>query len=244
MKSLAEPAVAALQSLRSLLYPPRCEYCAADVADGEYLCAKCRKGARRIQPPFCERCSEPFHGEITAAFECSNCARRHFHFTHAVACFRSRGVVRELVHRFKYQREFHLRFPLAGWLAETLEDARIRARPFDAFVPVPLHPARQREREFNQSLVLARLAGARAGAPVLDCLRRVRNTTTQTHFDRAERMENLRDAFELRQSANVRGKHLVLLDDVFTTGSTVDECARMLMAAGAASVRAVAVARG
>jgi len=241
MKNLVSAAGAAL---RSLLYPPRCESCAADVLEDEYLCAKCRKGARRIKPPFCDRCSEPFDGAITETFECANCAHRHFHFTHAVACFRSRGIVRELVHRFKYQREFHLRFPLADWLVETMSDERIAAQTFDALVPVPLHPARLREREFNQAHVLATLTGKRLGVPVHDCLSRVRNTTTQTRYDRTERMENLRNAFQLRQSAGVRGKHLVVLDDVFTTGSTVDECARMLIAAGAASVRAVAVARG
>ena len=241
MKNLVSAAGAAL---RSLLYPPRCESCAAEVSQNEYLCAKCQKNARRIKPPFCERCSEPFDGAITETFECSNCAQRHFHFTHAVACFRSRGIVRELVHRFKYQREFHLRFPLADWLLEAMNDERISAKPFHAFVPVPLHPARLREREFNQAHVLANLASECAGVPVLDCLIRVRNTTTQTRHDRTERMENLRNAFRLRQCADVHGKHLVLLDDVFTTGSTVDECARMQMTAGAASVRAVAVARG
>lgn len=234
----------ALAALKSLLYPPRCEICAAGVGGAEYLCEPCRKSARVIRPPFCGRCSEPFHGEIDGEFECANCAQRHFHFTHAVARFRSRGVVRELVHRFKYQREYHLRFLLADFLLEAMQDDRMAALPCDAFVPVPLHPARLRWREFNQARAIADVAGKSAGIPVLDCLRRTRNTSTQTGHDRAERMENLRNAFALRQSDGVRGQHLVLLDDVFTTGSTVDECARMLMAAGAASVRALTVARG
>ncbi|MEA3187566.1 MAG: hypothetical protein QOD99_1396, partial [Chthoniobacter sp.] len=116
--------------------------------------------------------------------------------------------------------------------------------PVDALVPVPLHHRRFREREFNQALALAQLAGAHAHLPVADCLRRIRYTTTQTRFDRFERMENLRNAFELRHNSHVRGQHLVLVDDVFTTGSTVDECARVLMKGGAASVRAITVARG
>ena len=241
---LAPLARESANALASLLYPPRCEYCALEIAQTEYLCADCRDSARRIKAPFCERCSEPFEGEITQTFQCSNCAHRHFHFSHAVACFRSRGVVRELIHRFKYDRQFHLRFPLADWLAETMNDPRIASQPFDFFVPVPLHSARLRFREFNQAAALAALVSTKTGVPVLDCLRRVRNTTTQTHFDRAERMENLRNAFQLHHSADVRGRHLVLVDDVFTTGSTVDECARVLVKAGAASVRAVTVARG
>jgi len=226
------------------LYPPRCEYCAAQIGSRDYLCASCREKARRIEPPFCQTCSAPFEGDITQEFTCANCHDRHFHFTHAVSCFLSRGVVRELIHRFKYGGEFHLRHPLADWLAETMHDERIARQRMDLLVPVPLHARRIREREFNQAEVLARLVAARGGAPALDCLRRVRYTTTQTRFDRVERMENLRNAFEMRQTANVRGMHLVLVDDVLTTGSTLDECARVLLCAGAASVRAITVARG
>jgi competence protein ComFC len=152
--------------------------------------------------------------------------------------------VRDFIHRFKYSQHFYLRHPLAEWLAETLEDERILARGIDAFVPVPLHPARRRERNFNQAEVLARLLAPRAGKPVLHALRRDRYTTTQTRFDRHQRMENLRNAFSVRHNAIVQNRHLILVDDVFTTGSTVDECARVLREAGAASVRVVTVARG
>lgn len=231
-------------AFRSLLYPARCEQCAGPVVQDAYLCAPCRESAKAIARPFCETCSEPFHGAIEQEFSCSNCVGRDFYFTHAVASFRSRGVVRALIHRFKYQHQFHLRFPLADWLLVTLDDARLAAPPIDALVPVPLHQRRFREREFNQATVLAGLVGARRDLPVDDCLLRVRYTTTQTRYDRGERMENLRNAFALRQTAQVRGRHLVLVDDVLTTGSTLNECARMLMKAGAASVRAITVARG
>jgi competence protein ComFC len=127
---------------------------------------------------------------------------------------------------------------------DSLSDSRITSEPFDAFVPVPLYPARKREREFNQSDVLARMASMRTGQPVVNCLQRVRNTETQTHFDRRERMENLRNAFKLRKTSRVYGKSFLLIDDVLTTGSTLDECARVLRVAGAASVRAAVVARG
>ncbi len=149
-----------------------------------------------------------------------------------------------MVHRFKYGREFHLRYPLADWLLATMDDERIASQTVHAFVPVPLHERRLREREFNQATALSEIISVRTGVPVSDCLERTRYTTTQTRYDRHERMENLRNAFKLRHSADVRGQHLVLVDDVLTTGSTLDECARMLMKAGAASVRAITVARG
>ncbi len=226
-----------------LCYPPHCTVCEADTTAGVHLCAACAGKARRLDPPFCQRCSQPFNGAISGEFTCSNCADRHFHFTCAVAAYRSRSVVRDLIHRFKYNRHFHLRHPLADWLAAGLDDERLRTPPCDAFTPVPLHPARQREREFNQAEVLAALLSRRTGTPLLDCLRRTRYTTTQTRLDRDARMENLRGAFRVRHPARVLGRHLLLIDDVFTTGSTVEECSRVLCAAGAASVRVLTVAR-
>jgi ComF family protein len=228
----------------SLLYPPHCAACSAATPAGRHLCEACASKARRIEAPFCRVCSQPFDGAITAAFTCQNCADRQFHFDSAVAPFLSRGVVREFIHRFKYDREFHLRLPLADWAAEGFADARLSAHPIDAFVPVPLHPTRFREREFNQAEEIARILSRRTDIPLSNALRRIRYTSTQTVLDRHERMENLRNAFRVRHIPNVLHRHLVLVDDVFTTGSTVDECARVLRQAGAASVRVLTVARG
>lgn len=235
---------AATEPLFTLLYPWRCALCATDTQRGEHLCDFCKSKACRIAAPFCETCSQPFSGAIDTKFSCANCEDRQFHFSCAVSSFRAVGVVREVVHRFKYNGEFHLRHPLTDWLAVTLADDRLCAQPVDCFIPVPLHSRRFREREFNQAEVLARLLARRAGTPMRDCILRTRYTTTQTRFDRHERIENLRNAFAMRHNADVRDLHVVLIDDVLTTGSTLDECARVLRKAGAASVRAITVARG
>src|SRR5438132_1718252 len=124
----------ATEPLLSLLYPPHCTLCAADTMSGEHLCDACKNKARKIAAPFCETCSQPFSGAIDSKFSCANCADREFHFACAVSSYRAIGVVREIVHRFKYGREFHLRHPLSAWLADTLDDERIRAQPFDCFV--------------------------------------------------------------------------------------------------------------
>lgn len=230
--------------LLALLYPPHCASCGADTASGAHLCAACAAEAQEIAAPFCQRCSQPFEGALDAGFTCSNCADRAFHFDCAVTRYLSRGVVREFIHRFKYDRHFYLRHTLADWMAEALADERLRAPACEALVPVPLHAARFRERDFNQAEVLAELLARRTGTPVLRALRRIRYTSTQTRLDRAQRMENLRNAFRVRHTSAVQNRHLLLLDDVFTTGSTVEECARVLRAAGAASVRVLTVARG
>ena len=157
--------------------------------------------------------------------------------------YRGRGIVRQIIHDFKYGRQVHLRHLVARWLCAALDDERLRGREFDIIVPVPLHPTRQRERGFNQASLLAELLRARMSIPCKPMLKRVRYTTTQTALDRAERMENLHNAFRLRKNADVRGLHVLLIDDVLTTGSTLSECARILKRAGAISVYAATAAR-
>jgi competence protein ComFC len=227
----------------SLLYPPHCANCLGDTEAGEHLCDRCAAEAPRIREPFCQQCSQPFAGAISGDFTCSNCEDRAFHFTCAISRYRSRGVVKEFIHRFKYERHFYLRHQLTTWLLEAMDDPRLAIDFPDLLVPVPLHRARYREREFNQSAVLATLLSRRIGIPVGDCLQRTRYTTTQTRLNRAERMENLRGAFCVRQTPPVSDRHLLLIDDVLTTGSTVDECSRVLLEAGAASVRVLTAAR-
>ncbi len=233
---------AILETLRELFFPLQCAGCGKAI-ESEWFCAACESSFIKIEHPRCRICSHPFEGAIEQTFVCTNCRGRAFHFDCAVATVRSRGVPRELVHRLKYSGEQWLRLPLADFLEDGLLDERLDVR-IDGIVPVPLHPRRQREREFNQAALLAGELSKRRKIPVFHALSRVRYTTTQTHFDRRRRMQNLRDAFNLRQNVSVQGKNLLLVDDVLTTGSTLDECSRVLLAAGANSVRALTVARG
>ncbi|MEP7071073.1 MAG: ComF family protein [Verrucomicrobiota bacterium] len=232
-----------LSGLISLFYPPSCAVCECATAPGQYLCSTCEKRALRIVPPFCEKCSESFPGAIDGSFVCPNCSHRRLYFDAAVSAYRSRGVVRFVMLRFKYNRQLHLRHLIGQWLRRALEDDRLRERSFDFLVPVPLHPARRRERGFNQAELLAGGLSHDARLPVRHALERIRYTTTQTALDRAERMENLRDAFRLRSAVDVRNSRVLLVDDILTTGSTLSECARVLRRGGAASVCAITAAR-
>src|SRR5262245_9333641 len=231
------------QAAVSLLYPATCTICGKSVRAGEYLCNNCEAKIIRIVPPFCETCSEPFEGSITNIFTCANCAHRTIYFDAAVAAYRGRGIVREIIHEFKYAHQIHLRHLVACWLRAALDDERLRVCHFNIIVPVPLHPARQRERGFNQAGLLAELLSAQTAIRSKPVLERIRYTTTQTALDRSERMENLHNAFRLRKNADVRGLRVLLIDDVLTTGSTLNECARVLKRAGAISVHAATAAR-
>lgn len=191
----------------------------------------------------CGVCSQPYHGKVED-IQCPNCGGESFSFDFAVCVVRSRGPVRELLHRLKYGRELWIARVLANLAREGFEDSRLIGWGIDALVPVPLHALRIREREFNQSAMLAGHLGKSVRIPVADVLRRVRSTGTQTRLDRRERMQNLRNAFALRKDADVKDKSLLLVDDVLTTGSTLDACASVLLEHGAASVRALTLARG
>lgn len=188
-------------------------------------------------------CSEPFAGG-SAHFVCAQCESRRFSFDYSVSAFRFRGLVREIIHRIKYGQEYWLRRQAASWLFEAFRDSRLTRPAPDLLIPVPLHPVRLRERGFNQSDAIAEIVASRLQLSCKPVLQRVRQTESQTGFDRAQRISNLRGAFIVREHAPVHDLHCVVVDDVFTTGSTLDACARALLSAGAASVRCATVARG
>lgn len=234
-----------LEAAAGLLYPPHCTVCGVALARSSgCLCRHCRRARMRLIDPRCDVCGQPYGGALNSGFRCMNCGDREFSFEFATAAYRSRGVVRDLIHQFKYNRRVHLRHLLGRMMAEGFRDPRLaRLRP-EAIVPVPLHPSRERDREFNQAELLATLAGRRVGLPVENCLQRTRYTLTQTHFHREERFGNLEGAFVIRPGARIDGKVLALVDDVLTTGSTAEACALALREAGAAAVVVITVARG
>src|SRR5438067_8467478 len=172
-----------LQSAVSLLYPPGCTICGENIRAGEYLCDRCEAKAVRIVAPFCQKCSEPFEGSITSEFTCANCAHRTNHFDAAVSAYRGRGIVREIIHEFKYRRQIHLRHLVARWLHAALDDERLCGHRFHVLVPVPLHPVRERERGFNQAGLLVELLSAQTTVLPKPLLERSRYTTTPTALD-------------------------------------------------------------
>lgn len=215
-----------------LLYPPSCQLCRAPLDQGRYLCPDCRGELPRVAPPFCQLCGLPFDGPLSGEFTCPNCEERELAFDFARAALLARGGARELVHAFKYRRRIHLHRDLAALTAEALLDPRLRAEDGWTLVPVPLHWRRQQWRWFNQAHEIARSLARLADLPLSPALRRVRPTDQQILLTRDQRLKNLRGAFRLsrreRKHRQLKGKPILLVDDVFTTGSTAHECARVL----------------
>lgn len=227
-----------------LVYPRTCAICGAPAAQEYlYLCWNCRARLPLITPPFCDICGQPAAAGADN-FVCSRCRASPPAFDRARSICRYQGAMGQLVREFKYhsalwlRRDFHLllRAGLAAYYA---------AQQIDAIVFVPLHAFRERCRSFNQAQVLgAGLARRSPPLPVLDALRRLRPTKTQTHLTAAGRIANVKGVFQVRPRVNVQGLSLLLLDDVMTTGATVNECARALKQAGAARVDVLTLARG
>lgn len=235
-----------------LAYPPVCPGCDQAIIDREPdgsrppLCPGCRDQLVPVLPPWCDRCGHPFDAPVDLPFTCSNCLGRQIDFQMARAPYRTRGVVRQMIHQFKFGRSITLRHPLARLMEELFHDGRISSDEPWILVPVPLHPARRRHRGFNQAEELATCLGKRVGFPVVHALRREKATTPQTRLGRDQRLANLRAAMHPRPRAaqTIQGRPLLLVDDVLTTGATAQACSEILLGAGAAKVVVITVARG
>jgi len=197
-----------------------------------------------IEKPYCRQCCEPFPSLETYGedFVCANCVDKTWHFEWARAGYRTEGQVREAVIGFKYRDEYYRYAQLVEWLTETF-DRHARHEAWDFLVPVPLHHRHRRERGFNQAFEIANGLGKKRKIRVLDCLYRYRETISQTRLERKARWENMTGAFQMKPRFDVRGRHLLLIDDVFTTGATANACAQVLAQAGAGRLAILTVAR-
>jgi ComF family protein len=197
-----------------------------------------------IRPPWCARCGLPYAGEITVGFVCSNCRELNLQFEWARASVVATPFVLEVIHRYKYQRAlWHEAFLAALLTREALPV--VLGGEWEAIVPVPLHPLRLREREFNQAERLAGCLGRACGLPVWPgVVRRTSPTRTQALLDRRERGKNVARAFTVPDARRVADRCLLVLDDVLTTGATTSAVSHALREAGARRVAVWTLARG
>ena len=209
----------------------------------DILCPECLEVCQLLRRPMCMRCGLMFKSRTGVDHRCSDCLEGSGYFGMARAVGIHQGGLKELVHGLKYRERRDLADPMGRMLHDTFERFW-HTQPVDAVVPIPLHVKRLRQRGFNQSALLLRAwqraaSEAAVGGTPPSCSRallRTRRTPPQTGLSRRERRRNIRGAFSVDEKAGLERQRLVLLDDVFTTGATVEEAARVLLAAGAASV--------
>jgi ComF family protein len=229
--------------LLDLLLPPRCLGCGGTVggAGGGELCAACWRGVTFLGPPLCSCCGLPFPYDAGADARCGACLADPPAYDRARAVFRYDERSRGLVLGLKHSDRTHGAAAYGGWMRRAAPELFAGA---DLLLPVPLHWTRLFLRRYNQAALLAHAIRAAGGPPVApDWLVRRRRTPSQGRRNRSQRADNVRGAFALRPGREVAGRHVILIDDVFTTGATVAECAKVLRRAGAARIDVLTLAR-
>jgi len=227
---------------RDLLFPPTCIVCsiAGAVVKGA-ICDKCLQGVEFIESPMCPACGREFSDSASGDHLCGSCLQKRPLFSKASAVAHYQEPVATLLHSLKYQGNMAV-LPALRTIINLRPVVSLKGN--ERIIPVPLHIKRLRERGFNQAVLIAELFfPEHKGLFLVDSLKRIRHTSSQTGLDGAERRRNLRGAFSARENSELQGKKVILVDDVFTTGSTANECSRALLAAGADQVNVLTLAR-
>ncbi|MEO7599237.1 MAG: ComF family protein [Opitutus sp.] len=245
------PAVFLTRAVRGALdviFPPSCVHCREVVSsDGElrHLCDKCLTQLNFVQAPHCSTCGHPFYGVVEGERLCPHCEGLVPAFREGRTAILMKGPGRTLVHELKYHAGLHVLHDIEHIFRRCPRVLELSVNA--TLVPVPLHPRKQRERGYNQSQLIAEhLARAVGGdTRVRTLLKRIVDTDSQTHHDRRERQSNLKNAFAPASDAALSADlHYVLVDDVFTTGSTLNSCAHTMRRAGAINLDVVTFGHG
>jgi ComF family protein len=233
-----------IDRLFQFLLPSQCHCCQRFLEESERgLCSDCFSRIRWIEPPFCSVCGSPFVSKEAGIHPCGECAKGKKHFTTARALGAYEGPLQEAIHRWKYEGKVTLTFLFGRWLAEGVK-RYWNPSPFELLIPVPLHKQRLRQRGFNQALLLATQLSLLTGVPFRkSALKKLRPTLPQVDLSGLERRKSVKGSFNVAKGEEVRGKCVLLIDDVYTTGATVNECAKVLMAAGSERVDVLTLAR-
>ena len=224
-----------------LLYPARCPGCDEVIMPGEELCGICRGSIHTVQEPVCKRCGKPMQDE--RGEYCTDCRKRKHVYRQGKAVFVYRGVIRQSMYRFKYsnKREYAVYY---AKVAASLYGDWVKRNGIEVLVPIPMYKGKQRRRGYNQAEVFARALGRELGIPVdTEMVSRVRNTTPQKELSDKERRHNLKNAFQLTPNI-VEYKQIMLIDDIYTTGSTMDAVAEVLLSGGAKNIYYICISIG
>ena len=231
--------------LLDFVYPRTCQGCGRPVLGRPgHVCWDCMAALEWIASPICRLCGDPVYGSVQHEYRCSACVKRRPGFDQARSAARYRGPLQGMMQAFKYGDGICLTRDFAEMMHACVRAHWPRTR-FDAVASVPLHPRKQRERTYNQSGLIARVLARRM--ETLDMsrvLRRVKPTISQTGLSATQRQANVRNAFDACHADWIEGRAFLLVDDVMTTGATVNACAGVLKKAGAREVHVVTVARG
>ena len=224
--------------LRDIIYPRACLSCRtkikAEAAHNDYVCRSCWTDIKHNLPPFCRSCGRQLDKKSLSKSVCPRCAREKLHFDRAFAPCAYQGALKELIHEFKYRGKDYLADTLSKLMIDFIREYNLPMQYLDYIVPVPLHKARLREREFNQAEVLgSAIAREFQKDLVSDALLRHRPTRTQTELEPRQRLLNFEGSFSVANKGRVADKNILLVDDLLTTAATASQASLALKEAGA-----------
>lgn len=230
-------------TLFQFFLPPQCPCCEKFSEEGKPgFCSNCLSQIRWIEPPFCSICGIPFISREVETHPCGACVTHRKYFTIARALGAFEGSLQEAIHRWKYEGKTYLTPFFADWMAEGL-NRHWEPGSLDLLIPVPLHTRRLRERGFNQALLLVRELSRRTGIPYRKTiLQKKKPTIPQVNLSGVEREKELRGTFHVIGKEELSGLSVLLIDDVYTTGATVNECSKVLLRGGAKRVDVLTLA--
>ncbi len=231
-----------LKPVIDIILPPRCLLCGKAIHSDSSLCADCFSKINFINKPYCKHCGMPLDADIPDGLCCTNCLTAKQNLRLCRSAIKYDEISKRLILNFKFSDHLENKKLLCNWLFMAGED--IFKHGIDVIVPVPLHYARLFKRKYNQSAILAAGLSELCNIPAdYASLKKIRHTTPQIQCSGKQRTQNVKNAFQVVAPQNIKGKRIVLIDDVYTTGSTLNECAKALKKAGAKSVDALTVAR-
>jgi ComF family protein len=225
-----------IRGLADIAYPKTCLACKRRLdtpAREEYICSSCWFKIKRNIPPFCQSCGRHLEKGNPYKNICPGCLKTALSFDRAFSPCLYEGVIKELIHEFKYKGKAHLAKPLSKIMSEFIKEYDLPIDYLDYIIPMPLHKTRLREREFNQAEILSRHLASEFNINLAHALIRHRLTRTQTELPVNKRFMNVRDSFSVASNYNLKNKNLLLIDDVLTTGATSSEAAYTMKNAGA-----------
>lgn len=234
-----------LNNISDIIFPPQCISCAAILQPitEKVFCSKCREKIKFLTDSLCPVCGIMFFNSPSAGHLCGNCLEKKPYFSCARAVAGYETIILNAIHQFKYSRDLSIGVLLASLMADFFFPD-LEFRDYSLIIPVPLHIKKLRKRGFNQSIILADAVGKKWQIPInFSLLKRRKFTLTQTGLDKKERERNIKGAFEVRDKEKIAGRNIILIDDVYTTGATLNECAKILIKAGAQKVAVLTLAR-
>ena len=245
MRKLANSIKDILLAFLNFIYPKQCQGCGVKLhyKNKYYLCEECLGKVKVNNPPFCLKCGHPLSGPADLKVVCGKCSGIKYNFDKAFYCCNYEGLVKELVHKFKYNHKKFL-ICLFNELMTNFIKRHISTKSMDMVVPIPLHRGKLQQRGFDQALLLSKNLSKTFNLQMsYNILNRKKDTKQQANLNKAQRLKNIKGAFSIKDKTVFNKKSVLLIDDIFTTAATANECAHLLKEAGAKSVSLLALAK-